>query len=84
MTWRSKNKENCKGTLPAKYVEIACSVTANAYVSRGLIYNGALDDLPLTELAEVTKALLDVAQCPAASKLTDRDKEELNKLASSR
>jgi uncharacterized protein YjbI with pentapeptide repeats len=82
-TWQSKNQEKCEGTLPGKYVEIACSSTANVYVSRGLIHNGALDDLQPKELAEVTKALLDSEQCPAASKLTESDKEALNKLAQS-
>jgi uncharacterized protein YjbI with pentapeptide repeats len=62
--WRSKNQEVCEGTLPGKYIEIACSATANVYVSRGLIYNGALDDLQPNELAEVAKALLVQSSVP--------------------
>lgn len=67
--------------LQKKLIEIACSVTANADVSRGLLSNGILDDLDEATMKDVSRILRDQDSCPGAVGLTEADFLELRRLA---
>jgi uncharacterized protein YjbI with pentapeptide repeats len=79
--WSDTINTDCRpDTLANRLIRIACA-DDHSYVLRGLIANGILKDLSLSNFNQVFPALTDSEKCPGAAELPERDKVTLRTLA---